>query len=81
MMHGARHFGYEVSDVSFDWATIKGLRDAYVRKLNGIYLSNVEKAGVTLITGFAAFVGPKTVQVGWSALCSSFMRMTDSSKR
>jgi hypothetical protein len=48
---------------TFDWGRIKAMRDAYVRKLNGIYSTNVDKAGVTYINGFAAFVGPRTIQV------------------
>jgi glutathione reductase (NADPH) len=63
MLHDVRHYGYEVKDYSFDWRTIKEARDAYIKRLNGIYLSNLEKAGVTLITGYAAFVGLNAVQV------------------
>ncbi|KAG5179680.1 glutathione reductase [Tribonema minus] len=63
MLHGGRHYGYDVRDYSFDWGKIKTMRDAYIRKLNGIYMSNVERAGIAFISGFAAFVGPKTLQV------------------
>jgi pyruvate/2-oxoglutarate dehydrogenase complex dihydrolipoamide dehydrogenase (E3) component len=63
MLHDVRHYGYEVKDYSFDWRTIKEARDAYIKRLNGIYLTNLEKAGVALITGYAAFVGLNTIQV------------------
>lgn len=62
MLHGARHYGFDIKGVSFDWSKIKEMRDAYITKLNNIYMTNVNKAGVDFIAGWAAFVGPKTVQ-------------------
>jgi len=50
--------------VSFDMASLKAKRDAYVKRLNGIYASNLEKSGITEIKGDAVFVGPKEVKVG-----------------
>ncbi|CAM9488047.1 unnamed protein product, partial [Phaeothamnion confervicola] len=63
ILHGARHYGYDIENYSFDWGKIKEARDAYIKKLNGIYGNNLKNSGVTLITGTAAFVGPKTVKV------------------
>ncbi|CAM9996231.1 unnamed protein product, partial [Discosporangium mesarthrocarpum] len=62
-IHDARHFGYDIPEHRFDWGKIKGARDRYVKKLNGIYHNNVGKAGVTMVYGMAAFVGPKSVRV------------------
>jgi len=45
-------------------ASLKAKRDAYVKRLNGIYASNLEKSGITEIKGDAVFVGPKEVKVG-----------------
>jgi len=62
----AKHYGYgvESADVSFNWAKIKAARDAYVKRLNGIYERNLGNSGVEYIQGFATFSGPKTLQVG-----------------
>ncbi|CAM9947476.1 unnamed protein product [Ascophyllum nodosum] len=59
----SKHYGFTVGECSFDWGKIKEMRDAYVKKLNGIYHRNVEKAGVTLVYGMASFVGPKKIEV------------------
>ncbi|KAJ7595553.1 hypothetical protein C8J56DRAFT_883748 [Mycena floridula] len=47
----------------FDWATFKSQRDAYIRKLNGIYASNFEKEHVEFHQGFAHLTSPTTVEV------------------
>lgn len=48
---------------SVNWPMLKDKRDAYVRRLNGIYSNNLEKDKVTHIEGFASFTGPHTVEV------------------
>jgi glutathione reductase (NADPH) len=58
--------GYHFSGISapkFDWATFKPQRDAYIRKLNGIYESNLAKEGVEHHHGFAKLLSPTSVQV------------------
>lgn len=55
MMHAAKMYGYTVGETSFDWGKLKEMRDAYVRRLNGIYHRNVEKSGVTLVYGVRSF--------------------------
>eukprot|EP00478_Filoreta_tenera_P003578 GABV01003791.1.p1 GENE.GABV01003791.1~~GABV01003791.1.p1 ORF type:complete len:128 (-),score=36.79 GABV01003791.1:21-404(-) len=42
--YGFDHDAKEVSD-SFNWARLKEKRDAYITRLNGIYDTNVNKAG------------------------------------
>lgn len=39
----------------FNWGLIKGKRDAYVERLNGIYERNLEKEGVEYLYGWAEF--------------------------
>ncbi|BGO89708.1 hypothetical protein NBRC10512_004363 [Rhodotorula toruloides] len=64
-MHQANAYGFTVpeSATKIDWPTIKRKRDAYIERLNGIYERNVEKDGVDYITGHAAFVDKKTINV------------------
>lgn len=47
----------------FDWSLFKTKRDAYVKRLNGIYEKNLEKDQVTYYAGFASFLDKTTVQV------------------
>ncbi|KAJ6546937.1 glutathione reductase [Mycena capillaripes] len=57
--------GYHIKgDIpKFDWATFKPQRDAYIRKLNGIYASNFEKEGVENHHGFGRLLSATAVEV------------------
>eukprot|EP00033_Pygsuia_biforma_P001411 GCRY01001595.1.p1 GENE.GCRY01001595.1~~GCRY01001595.1.p1 ORF type:complete len:472 (+),score=101.83 GCRY01001595.1:162-1577(+) len=59
----AHSFGFPAADSTFTWETIKSKRDAYIKRLNGIYGNNLEKSKVTHISGDAKFVGPNSVEV------------------
>ncbi|WP_077003319.1 glutathione-disulfide reductase [Variovorax sp. KK3] len=48
----------------FDWNVLKANRAKEIRRLNGIYRSLLEGAGVTLIQGWAQLADAHTVQVG-----------------
>jgi glutathione reductase (NADPH) len=61
VLREAKHFGFQVGDVSFDWATLKSARDDYVKRLNGIYGRNLEGSKVELITGVSAWVVARAV--------------------
>ena len=62
-LHHAGDYGYEIDIKGHDWARLKTHRDAYIKRLNGIYASNLDKRGVTHIQGIARFVGSNTVDV------------------
>ncbi|TFY51387.1 hypothetical protein EVJ58_g10597, partial [Rhodofomes roseus] len=55
--------GTGVGSPEFDWASFKPQRDAYIRRLNGIYDNNVAKEGVELHQGNAVVTSATTVQV------------------
>ncbi len=57
----ARHYGFSIHGHDFDWQRLKHDRDAYIQRLNGIYLNLLEQSGVTLVRGSARFVDSKTV--------------------
>jgi len=64
ILHDHKDYGFDVSaDVKFNWPKIKEKRDAYIKRLNGIYDRNLGKSGITTIEGYAKFVGPRTVSV------------------
>lgn len=60
----AAGFGWHVGETRFDWARLKANRAREITRLNGVYRSLLEGAGVTLIQGWAQFVDAHTVQVG-----------------
>jgi len=60
----AADYGFGVSVNGHDWAALKMRRDAYVARLNGIYLHNLDGSGVRYIAGMAKFVDAHTVAVG-----------------
>lgn len=50
--------------VDFDFETLVKNREAYIQRLHGIYKTNMEKNGITLINEFAKFTGPNSVEAG-----------------
>lgn len=48
---------------SFDWSQFKVKRDAYIKRLNGIYSKNLDKDKVTVYFGLASFYEKNIVQV------------------
>lgn len=65
-MHHFEHaadYGFNVAVAGHDWAALKSRRDAYVKRLNGIYEANLDRSGVTYIDGTASFVAAHTVAV------------------
>lgn len=59
----AKAYGFEYENLSFDWNLMKTKRDAYVKRLNGIYERNLSNDKVEYIHGFASFVDKNTVEV------------------
>lgn len=61
--HHAADYGFDVVVNGHDWGALKSRRDAYIKRLNGIYGNNLDKRGVTHIVGGAQFVDANTVRV------------------
>ena len=59
----AQSFGFDLDVVGHDWAALKSRRDAYVKRLNGIYEKNLGNRKVTLLRGVASFVSADTIAV------------------
>ena len=63
-LHEAKAYGFSVKETApFDWTTFKHKRDAYVRRLNGIYEKNLEKDKVEWLHGRAHFPSKNEVEV------------------
>ncbi|XP_061209703.1 glutathione reductase, mitochondrial isoform X2 [Neopsephotus bourkii] len=54
-VHDHADYGFETPSIKFNWRTIKEKRDAYVRRLNEIYESNLKKAHIDIIRGYGKF--------------------------
>jgi glutathione reductase (NADPH) len=60
----ARGFGWSPGEASFDWATLIANKDREIERLNQVYASLLDQAGVKRIEGRARLVDPHTVRVG-----------------
>jgi glutathione reductase (NADPH) len=61
--HEAAGFGWNVGSPSFDWATLIRNKDKEIDRLEGIYRTNLEKAGVEIIDSRAVLEDAHTVHV------------------
>ncbi|KAH9484071.1 Glutathione reductase [Psilocybe cubensis] len=52
-----------VENAKFDWKTFKPQRDAYIRRLNGIYANNFDREGVEFHQGFGKLLSATEVEV------------------
>jgi glutathione reductase (NADPH) len=59
----AAGYGWTVPRASFDWPTLIANKDKEIARLEAAYISTLEKAGVTIVTGRATIVDPHTVQM------------------
>ena len=64
----------------YQFSTIKKSRDAYVKRLNGIYYSNLEKDHIEYIAGHAQFKSPTEVQVGDRTLIAKHIVVASGTK-
>ena len=60
----APDYGFELVRGGFDWARLKAARDAYVERLNGIYLRRFDEPNLDLVRGRARLVDGHTIEVG-----------------
>jgi glutathione reductase (NADPH) len=63
MLGEAKGYGFDVDVKGFDWTYFVEKRDAYVKRLNGIYYRNLNNDGVTYIPGRAHFLSKNEVEV------------------
>lgn len=64
MFHYAQGYGWGETRPDFDWKKLITSVDTEVKRLSQLHISFLEKAGVELISGYAKFIDPHTVEVG-----------------
>ncbi|KAG5955084.1 GTP-binding protein gtr1 [Claviceps arundinis] len=63
-IHDAKAYGFSVEQTApFDWTTFKNKRDAYIKRLNGIYERNLSNDKVEFLHGWGRFVSKNQVEV------------------
>lgn len=62
-IHHAKEFGISVGEVQLDWAALKGYRDRYIQRLNGIYEGGLDKLHIDRFNGFAKFLDANSVSI------------------
>ncbi|KAH7905081.1 hypothetical protein BJ138DRAFT_821179 [Hygrophoropsis aurantiaca] len=64
LRHAADGYRFKgVPTPEFDWKTFKPQRDAYIRRLNKIYETNLEKEHVDYYSGFARLTSASSVEI------------------
>ncbi|MFT8687552.1 MAG: FAD-dependent oxidoreductase, partial [Novacetimonas hansenii] len=61
-------FGWDTQPGHHDWAALIAAKDREISRLNGIYVSMLENAGVRLFTGHARLEDAHTLSIGPSTL-------------
>jgi glutathione reductase (NADPH) len=59
----AAGFGWSVTEPRFDWATLIRNKDREIDRLEGIYRTNLEKAGVEIVDGRAVIEDAHTIRL------------------
>jgi glutathione reductase (NADPH) len=59
----AAGFGWTVPDASFDWPSLIAAKDREILRLEGVYRSNLDKAGVEIIDSRAELTGAHSVRL------------------
>ena len=63
-LHEAKAYGFSIKETApFDWKTFKHKRDAYVRRLNGIYAKNLGNDNVEWLHGRAHLLSKNEAEV------------------
>ncbi len=59
----APDYGFHWKPGEFQWSMLKASRDAYVKRLNGIYARNLDRDQITVVNGTASFVSADEIEV------------------
>ncbi|KAF4976696.1 hypothetical protein FZEAL_6676 [Fusarium zealandicum] len=63
-IHDSKAYGFSVEETApFDWSTFKNKRDAYIKRLNGIYERNLSNDKVDYVHGWARLVSKNQAEV------------------
>lgn len=69
----ASGFGWTVEPGTLDWNILRDSKTEEIQRLNRVYESILEKAGVDIVTGSAQILGPQSVSVTGETLSSRYL--------
>lgn len=81
MVEDSHGFGWSTAPGPHSWPTLIAAKDREITRLNGIYVSMLEKAGITLFTGHAEFVDGHTLRITPSPLAPTEQPRTITAER
>lgn len=67
-------------DLSIDWPTLAGLKQAYVDRVPPLVEQAYARQGVTLLRGRARFIGPATMEVGTAQVAADTIVLAGGSR-
>lgn len=73
IVDAAAGYGFNLAGWSHDWSGLCSRREAYIRRLNGLYRDSLQSSGVTLVEGYGVVVDPHKVSVNGGLLKGSFL--------
>ncbi|HIL01708.1 MAG TPA: glutathione-disulfide reductase [Myxococcales bacterium] len=73
-------YGWSLDGVGFDWSRLIENKNREIARLNGVYQSLLDGAGVESIEGRATVVGPHTVAVGGRTLSARHILVATGSR-
>ena len=59
----SKNYGWSYGDTKFDWQILRDNKNKEIERLNGIYTSMLEKAGVEMHWGHAKLTGDHTIDI------------------
>lgn len=81
LVEDSHGFGWSSTRGTHDWGTLIAAKDKEITRLNGIYVSMLEKAGITLFTGHARFTDAHSVVIEPSPLAPDEAPRTVTARR
>lgn len=74
-----KHYGVNGLEPTLDFAQLKNARDAYVKRLNGIYMRNLGNDGISYFQGLAKFADQNVVLAGEEKLTADHILIASGS--
>lgn len=61
--HDAKSYGWDIENQVFDWNLLIKNKDTEIDRLNSIYITLLENAGVTIFNGHGSVLTPNSIQI------------------
>jgi glutathione reductase (NADPH) len=79
-LHDAKGYGFELGSYRHHWHELVASREAYIRRLNGIYASNLAKRHIQVFNGKGQLQSPTSVRVGTETLTAKHILIATGSE-